>query len=83
MVQWGYVNALVEVRRDCRSKTPKCIEKLRVSTDVEEMGRLRVSADEWKRNIARVGLVLASQLVEIKVSSADYNHIGVLLVIWC
>ena len=83
MVQWGYVDALVEVLRNCRSKTPKCIEKLGLSTDVEEMGRLRVSVDEWKGNIARMGLVLASQLVETKVSSADYNRIGVLLVIWC
>lgn len=50
---------------------------------MEEMGRLRVSVDEWKGNIARVGLVLASQLVEMKVSSIDYDHSGVLLVIWC
>ena len=79
----GYVDALVEVLRNCRRKTSKCIEKLGVSTDVEEMGRLRVSVDESKGNIARVGLVLASQLVEMKVSSVDYTYIRALLVIWC
>jgi hypothetical protein len=70
----GYVDALIEVLRNCRRKTSKYIERLGVSNDVEEMGRLRVSVDEWKGNIARVGLVLASQLVEMKVSSVDYNH---------
>ncbi len=79
----GYVDALVEVLRNCRRKTSKYLEKLGVSNDVEEMGRLRVSVDEWKGNIARVGLVLASQLVEMKVSSIDYDHTGLLLVIWC
>lgn len=79
----GYVDALVEVLRNCRRKTSKYLEKLGASNDVEEMGRLRVSVDEWKGNIARVGLVLASQLVEMKVSSVDYDHTGLLLVIWC
>lgn len=45
-----------------------------MSTNVEEMGRLRVSVDEWKGNLARVGMVLASQLVEMKVSFTDHDH---------
>ena len=80
----GYVDALVEVLRSCRRKTSKFVERLGMSTDVEEMGRLRVSVDEWKGNMARVGLVLASQLVEMKVSFTDYGHKwgGVWGVLW-
>jgi len=79
----GYLDALVEVLKNCRRKALAYVGKLGVSTDVEEMGRLRVSVDEWKGNIARVGLVLASQLVEMKVSFVDCDHTRVLLVIWC
>jgi hypothetical protein len=71
-----YVDALVEVLRSCRRKALKYVEKLGMSTDVEEMGRLRVGVDEWKGNLARVGLVLASQLVEMKVSPVEYDHMG-------
>jgi len=79
----GYVDALVEVLRNCRRKTLKYVEELGMSTNVEEMGRLRVSVDEWKGNMARVGLVLASQLVEMKVSSIEYDYSGVWGEIWC
>lgn len=75
----GYVDALVEVLRNCKLKTLKYVEKLGVSTNVEEMGRLRLSVDEWKGNMARVGLVLANQLVEIKVSP---DHSEVWGIIW-
>jgi hypothetical protein len=69
----GYVDALVDVLRSCRRKTLECVAKLGASIDVEEMARLRVSVDEWKGNMARVGLVLASQLVEMKVSPLVCN----------
>ena len=78
----GYVDALVEVLRNCKSKTSKYVERLGASTDVEEMGRLRASVDEWKGNMGRVGLVLASQLVEMKVSSVDYDHSEAWGVVW-
>ena len=78
----GYIDALVEVLRNCKSKALKYVEKLGVSANVEEMGRLRVSVDEWKGNMARVGLVLASQLVEMKVSSVEHDHSEGWGIIW-
>jgi hypothetical protein len=47
----GYVDALVEVLRSCGRKALKYVEQRRVSTGVEEMGRLPVGVDGWKKSV--------------------------------
>jgi len=60
----GYLDALSALLRKCKRKTKEASAITQVESEVQEM------KDMWKERGARVSLVLASQLVEMKVSLA-------------
>lgn len=60
----GYLDALSALLRKCKRKTKEASAITQVESEVQEM------KDMWKERGARVSLILASQLVEMKVSLA-------------
>lgn len=57
----GYLDALSALLRKCKRKTKEVSTITQVESEVQEM------KDMWKERGARVSLILASQLVEMKV----------------
>jgi len=57
----GYLDALSALLRKCKRKTKEASAITPVESEVQEM------KDMWKERGARVSLILASQLVEMKV----------------